>query len=526
MELSPGTEFAGHRIDAVAGRGGMGVVYRATHLALDRVVALKLIASALSGDESFRARFKQESMTAASIDHPNVIPIYDAGEADGQLYITMRFVDGTDLRSALDQRGALPPDDATRIVSDIAAALDAAHARGLVHRDVKPANVLISADGKRAYLTDFGLTKHAASTSGVTQTGMFVGTLDYIAPEQLAGKGVDARADVYSLGCVLFEALTGQVPYPREEEPAKMWAHMGEPPPPVSSVRPDLPAQFDEVVTRAMAKDPDERFPSAGDLGRAARAAAEARATPHPERSVATGQAAPSGAAPPPVVSIPQDAPTAMPTVTPVPPPPPTGPPIVFPPPPAGGWPQPSPPAPVPSQPVAPPPPPASPRAVAVRRRRLVAAGAILGVVALIVVGLALALGGGGGGSSKNPDPAVYRSAATKAAGDFESASTVAGAHLRAAQNPLDFSAGANEFRRAVSVFIGRLQRLAAPPAARAPQARLITILRRLAGDVGAISDAVNAGDRARVLSLAAPIQRDQREVKTAATQLETAAGG
>ena len=141
----------------------------------------------------------------------------------------------------------------------------------------------------------------------------------------------------------------------------------------------------------------------------------------------------------------------------------------------------------------------------------------------MIVVGLAVALGGGG--SSKTPDPAAYRSAATKAAGDFESASTAAGAHLRAAQNPLDFSAGANEFRRAVSVFIGRLQRLAAPSAARAPQARLITILRRLAGDVGAISDAVNAGDRARVLSLAAPIQRDQREVKTAATQLETAAG-
>src|SRR3954447_18440080 len=297
-EVAIGSEFAGHRIDGIAGRGGMGVGYLATHLALNRRVALKLIAPDLAADEGFRTRFKQESMTAASIDHPNVIPIYHAGEEEGQLYITMRYVDGTDLRALIAQRGKLDATTTAQIVSQVAAALDAAHAHGLVHRDVKPANVLIAGgDGEQhAYLTDFGLTKHAESQSGMTKTGMFVGTLDYIAPEQLQGGQLDARADVYALGCVLYQALTGNVPYPRDTEPAKIWAHMSEPPPSVVQTVGDVPPQFEDVVQRAMAKDPNDRYLSAGDLGRAALAAAEMRSLSRAERSVATGDAAPQDA--------------------------------------------------------------------------------------------------------------------------------------------------------------------------------------------------------------------------------------
>jgi Protein kinase domain len=316
-QVEIGQVFAGHRIEAEAGRGGMGVVYVATHLALNRRVALKLIAPDLAADEDFRERFKQESMTAASIDHPNVISIYHAGEEDGKLYVTMRYVEGTDLRAMIARDGKIPPRQAAEIVSQVAAALDAAHARGLVHRDVKPANVLIGEAG-HAYLTDFGLTKHAGSGSGLTKTGMFVGTLDYIAPEQLQGGPVDARVDVYALGCVLYQTLTGVVPFPRDTEPAKIWAHMQEEPPSVVA-HPDVPAQFEEVVRRAMAKKPDDRYPSAGDLGRAALAAAEARNVATGERSVATGEAAPTQGvpmpppapatyvqAPPPVASPPQ----------------------------------------------------------------------------------------------------------------------------------------------------------------------------------------------------------------------------
>jgi streptogramin lyase len=290
--LLVGQVVGGHRIESVAGRGGMGVVYRATHLALNRVVALKLIAPELAQDAEFRARFKRESELAASLDHPNVVPIYHAGEDDGLLYVTMRFVDGTDLREMIALRGRLEPAQAARIVSQVASALDAAHARGLVHRDIKPANVLVSLDERHAYLTDFGLTKQASSQTGLTKTGMMVGTLDYIAPEQLQGATVDARTDVYALGCVLFEALTGRVPYPRDSEPAKMWAHMSEPPPAVTAAAPGLPAPFDEVVGRSMAKEPDRRYPSAGDLGRAALAAAAGEQQTRAERSVATGDAA------------------------------------------------------------------------------------------------------------------------------------------------------------------------------------------------------------------------------------------
>ncbi|MGI8594191.1 MAG: protein kinase domain-containing protein [Solirubrobacteraceae bacterium] len=297
-ELQVGSVVGGHRIEAVAGRGGMGVVYRAIHLALNRVVALKLIAPELAEDPEFRERFKRESEVAASLDHPSVVPIYTAGEDGGLLYVTMRFVDGTDLREMIARQGRLEPRVAARIISQVASALDAAHARGLVHRDVKPANVLIggAVGTPHAYLTDFGLTKQASSKSGLTRTGMIVGTMDYIAPEQLQGGEVDARADVYALGCVLYQALTGQVPFPRDTEPARVWAHMSDPAPSRRTAAPHFPSQLDAVVARAMAKDPDDRYLSTGDFGRAAVAATEGQALSRAERSVATGEAAPSGA--------------------------------------------------------------------------------------------------------------------------------------------------------------------------------------------------------------------------------------
>jgi DNA-binding beta-propeller fold protein YncE len=289
-ELSPGSVFAGHRIEDVAGRGGMGVVYRATQLALDRTVALKVIAPGLLEDQTMRARFVRESKVAASIDHPNVIPIYYAGEESGIAYIAMRYVGGDDIRSLVRREGRLPPERAARIVAQIGAALDAAHAAGLVHRDIKPANVLLGPDD-HVYLTDFGLTKHALSVGGSTKPGHWVGTLDYVAPEQIRGERVDARADVYALGCLLYYALTGSVPFAREGDEAKLWAHLSEPPPKPSEH--GAPEAFDAVIERALAKAPDERYPSGGDLGRAAVAAAAGRRPAERERLVATGAAAP-----------------------------------------------------------------------------------------------------------------------------------------------------------------------------------------------------------------------------------------
>jgi non-specific serine/threonine protein kinase len=274
-ELAIGSEFAGYRIEAVAARGGMGVVYRATQLRLTRTVALKLVTPALARDASFRERFRREWMVAASIDHPNVIPVYEAGEDDGALFIAMRWVAGTNLRDLID-RGALEPGRAARLVAQVAGALDAAHERDLIHRDVKPANILITGED-HVYLTDFGLTKHASSISGLTRTGQWVGTVDYTAPEQIEGVTVSPRTDVYSLGCVLFEALTGQSPFKRENDLATLWAHVYTSPPSVSEIAPDVPARFDAVVQRAMAKDPEERHESAGELGRAALFAAGER---------------------------------------------------------------------------------------------------------------------------------------------------------------------------------------------------------------------------------------------------------
>src|SRR5215218_7882217 len=244
-ELAVGATFADHVIRGVAGRGGMGIVYRAMHVPLKREVALKVMAPAVSADDEFRARFRTEFEAAASIQHPNVIPIYHAGEEDGLLYVTMRYVDGVDLSRLVMIETRLEPVRAAMLVSQVAAALDAAHARGLVHRDVKPANVLIEASGEleHALLTDFGLTKILQSDQKVTRTGTVVGTFDYTAPEQLDQREVDARTDVYALGCVLFQTLTGRVPFPRDSLAATLFAHLDSPPPSVSALVPEAPVQ-------------------------------------------------------------------------------------------------------------------------------------------------------------------------------------------------------------------------------------------------------------------------------------------
>jgi YVTN family beta-propeller protein len=292
--MESGTILGGYRVDGVAGQGGMGVVYRATQLGLDRPVALKVIASELADNVDFRNRFKSESQLAASIDHPNVVPVYEAGEAEGVLYLAMRFVEGTDLRSLVaGTEAGLEPERAVRIIWQVGAALDAAHRRGLVHRDVKPPNVLITQEGEEhAYLTDFGLTKHAAAAGGITRTGQFVGTPDFSAPEQIRGEQADARADVYALGCVLFHTLTARVPFPRDSELAKMYAHLSDPAPSASPINPAVPAALDTVIGTAMAKEPAERYASAGDLARAAWAALQGDPAPAPTGSVATGEAA------------------------------------------------------------------------------------------------------------------------------------------------------------------------------------------------------------------------------------------
>jgi serine/threonine protein kinase len=272
-----GTEFAGYRIEALIGRGGMSIVYRAENPRLGNKVALKLLAEELAADESFRERFVRESRTAASINHPNIVTIYDAGDWDGVLYIAMRHVDG-DLKDLLRRDGPLAIDTALSVVSQVGSALDAAHARGLLHRDVKPANILLDPpsepdDLPHAYLADFGLTKHLESRSGITASGQFVGTIDYMAPEQIEGRDVDARTDIYSLGCVVFECLAGTTPFRRETEVAVLWAHMRDAPPPVTELRPDLPAGVDDVVATAVAKDPGERFATCHELVDGLRAA-------------------------------------------------------------------------------------------------------------------------------------------------------------------------------------------------------------------------------------------------------------
>jgi hypothetical protein len=270
--LSPGDAFAGYVVEDVIARGGMGIVYRARESRPDRTVALKLVAPELAADGAFRARFLRECQLAAAIEHPHAVPVLRVGEVDGQLFIAMRLIRGADLAAVIRTDGRLAPPRIVRVIEHVADALDAAHAQGLVHRDVKPANILVESYGRteHAYLTDFGLTKNVSSLSGVTSTGMIVGTVDYMAPEQIEGMGLDARSDVYSLGCVLYEGLTGQVPYPLDSQVARMWAHLATPPPSVSSALEGEWSEFDEVIRQALAKQPDERYASAGELARAA----------------------------------------------------------------------------------------------------------------------------------------------------------------------------------------------------------------------------------------------------------------
>jgi predicted Ser/Thr protein kinase len=308
-DLEPGSTFGGYRIVRLLDRGGMGVVYEAVEIELDRTVALKLVAPEHTRDPTAVARFKSEARLAASLEHPNIVPIHRGGEHDGVLYLAMRYVAGTNLRKAIDH-GPMDPLRVSRIVTEVADALDAAHARGLVHRDVKPANILLTGSGanEHAYLTDFGLTKRLGSVGDLTRTGGWVGTPDYVAPEQIQGRGVDGRADVYSLGCVLYEMLTGHVAYPKDSDMAKLWAHVTDPPPLPRSRRPDLVDAFDVAVACATAKDPDDRYRSGGELAAAVREAVgeqEAKRRADASQETNGGDGAPfaagrAAAAPPP----------------------------------------------------------------------------------------------------------------------------------------------------------------------------------------------------------------------------------
>jgi len=285
-ETGVGTRVAGYLLEEQIGRGGMAVVYRARDERLDRRVALKLLAPALAADTAFRARFIRESRAAAAVDHPNIIPVYDAGDAGGSLFIAMRYVHGGDARSLLRQAGPLPAGRVWAIVTQVAAALDAAHARGLIHRDVKPANILLDSGSPAAgtdpglrlddraehvYLADFGISKQTLS-SHLTSTGQFVGTLDYVAPEQIEGRDTDGRADQYSLACAAFELISGTPPFRRDQGLALLYAQLNEAPPALSSRRRGIPAGADAVLAKALAKSPDERYPTcaqfAADLGR------------------------------------------------------------------------------------------------------------------------------------------------------------------------------------------------------------------------------------------------------------------
>lgn len=277
-----GAVIAGYRLEERIGRGGMAVVFRAVDERLGRPVAMKILSPGLTADNAFRIRFINESRAAAAVEHPHIIPVYEAGETGGMLFIAMRYVRGGDARSLLRRLGPLPADRAWGIISQVAAALDAAHRRGLVHRDVKPGNMLLDTSSglsgtdltDHVYLTDFGISKQAQS-AGLTVTGQILGTLDYAAPEQIEGREVDGRADLYSLACSVFELLGGTPPFRRSQGPALIYAHLSAPPPPVTASRPDLPPATDRVIAKAMAKAAAERYAScaefAADLGRALR---------------------------------------------------------------------------------------------------------------------------------------------------------------------------------------------------------------------------------------------------------------
>src|SRR6266540_1601000 len=383
-DIPIGTVIAGYRITGVLGRGGMSVVYEAEHLHLGRSVALKVLSANLSSDESFHERFTRESKMAAALEHPNIIPIYDAGEADGFLYIAMRYVEGTDLSFLIEESGQLGLGQALFFLEQVAGALDQAHERGLVHRDVKPANILIARPSDRVYLTDFGVGKQS-STDRLTKTGYFLGTFAYAAPEQIEGKPVDGRTDVYALGCVLYECLSCDPPFDAPTEASIIHAHLVEPPPKLTDKRPDLPSAINGVIATAMAKAMEDRYPTCGDLFRAVRAvvlgttagdvrgASGSLAVPETIMSPAGVRAV---EAPPPVAA----APTASPAEPEAPP------------------------APAPALEQEPAPPLRSestrePRTIALSGRRLVAAAAAL--VALIAAAVIVAVVLTGGGNEK-----------------------------------------------------------------------------------------------------------------------------
>jgi hypothetical protein len=289
------------------GRGGMAVVYRARDVRLGRWVALKVLAGDLARDDAFRRRFIRESRAAAAVDHPNIIPIFDAGEAGGVLFIAMRYVGGQDVHSLLNRTGPLPPARAAGIVAQVASALDAAHACGLVHRDVKPANMLLGGlaeDGSEdhTYLSDFGISKTSQATTNLTLTGQVLGTLNYLAPEQIEGRPVDGRADAYSLACAAFEMLAGAPPFRRDQSLAVMWAQLSAPPPALTSARPDLPPGVDQVMFRGLAKAPEERYPNCRAFAAALQEACgvtSAELQPHAAQAAAAqGPAGPGPAGP------------------------------------------------------------------------------------------------------------------------------------------------------------------------------------------------------------------------------------
>lgn len=266
--LSPGSTIAGYEVEAVVGSGGIGVLYRARQVRLDRPVALKLVEADAAREPVVRERLRREARTVAALDHPNIVPLYEAGEEDGTVYIVTRWVDGTELGTLIRRDGPLEPGRAARIAAQIASALEVAHEKGLIHRDIKPSNAILTSED-HVYLTDFGLTKRAESASGFTAAGQMLGTIDYVAPEQIEGGESDARGDVYGLACVLFETLTGAPPFAGAGGGmAKMWAHLNAEPPSVREQRPDVPQALDEVIRRGLAKRPDDR-PSAEAFGAA-----------------------------------------------------------------------------------------------------------------------------------------------------------------------------------------------------------------------------------------------------------------
>ena len=305
-EFAIGSRLAGYRLDAQIGRGGMAVVYRGYDPRLDRRVALKVLAPELARDESFRQRFIRESRAAAAVDHPHIIPVFEAGESDGVLFIAMRYVDGGDVGALIRPGAPLPAARVVGIITQVASALDAAHARGLVHRDVKPGNMLLDASASidHVYLSDFGLSKQSLSSSHLTATGQFLGTLDYVAPEQIEGRLVDGRTDLYALACATFELLSGSPPFQREERLAALWAQLSEPPPALTFRRADLPPAVDPVLAKALAKSPDDRYQSCLEFAAALRDACglgtgeAAAATPVPgpgHTVVRPGSVPPSG---------------------------------------------------------------------------------------------------------------------------------------------------------------------------------------------------------------------------------------